>query len=259
MKFSLDSLNNSQMILLVLLVTLVTSSAVSIAVLSVVYERVRGTGVYASNQQSTIIQQTIEKITQKVDPAPVASVAPVVTRESEVSTVEIAALARASLVPIYFGSQPTTVGVFVSPDGDIISAVQLSESRRYSIVYGDTAVPYVVVASDAAYSLLRPLEEGEVQSPAYIPILKPTITVGQPVIIFGGFGEDERLFEEVISQFKSGGGVPRLRTSVTSVDVVTPAAVFVKDVFIGFIPDSSGWLSLIDTRRLFSDDGSVYR
>ena len=62
---SVDKLNNSQLILLVLLISLVVSAATAVATLSVVYERLAlGTGEEAESQP-TIIRQTINRIIER--------------------------------------------------------------------------------------------------------------------------------------------------------------------------------------------------
>ena len=241
------------MVLLVLLVTLVTSSAVSVAVLSVVYERMRAP-IAQNPDQATIIQQTISRITHKDDPVMAPDPAPV-ERSRQERVAGIADLARSSLVRLNFGSQPSAVGAFVSDDGAILSATRLNRNRRYSIAVDNSLIFYGVVAQDHAYSLLRPIKGYAHRPEAHIPIGTPTIAVGRPAVIFGGFGEDERLFDEIVSQVRTGAsGMPLARTSVDGLVVAAPSVVFVGDAFVGFIPDNSGWVSLVDRATLFTND-----
>lgn len=249
MKLGLDELDNSQMILLVLLVTLVTSSAVSVAVLSVVFERTSYRTVAGANQP-TIIQQTIQRITNTNDVASHTESTDVVS--SSITAESVVGFVRPSLIDIYFGSQPASVGIFVSDDGAIIASEPLQENRRYNINRDGRTIFYTVAASDRAYSLLRPLDD-QYQPPHIIPLTPVTLAVGKPVVVFGGFAEDERVFDGIVSQVQSDAvGLPVIRTSIQETSLVFPSVVFVDGSLFGFVADESGWVSFIDSDSLFA-------
>ncbi|MDE0243114.1 MAG: hypothetical protein OYG31_00100 [Candidatus Kaiserbacteria bacterium] len=254
MKLGLDQLNNSQMILLVLLVTLVTSSAVSVAVLSVVSERM-SFNVASDSNQPTIIQQTIHRIINKDN---VAALVESPTEDPSIITAEsIAGVVRPSLIDIYFGSQPASVGVFVSDDGAIIASERLQENRRYNVTRDGRTIFYTVVASDYAYSLLRPLDDR--YSPSqHIPLTAVPAAVGKNVVIFGGFAEDERVLDGIVSQVQTRtNGMPLIRTSIQETSATLPSVVFVEGRFFGFITDESEWVASVDADKLFASEESA--
>ena len=118
-----DKLNNSQLILLVLLISLVVSAATAVATLSVVYERLALATDEEKESQPTIIRQTINRIIER-EPALLSSDAAVgMQQEPSVSTTAPTLDAiEQSLVQLYFGSQPFAQGVYVSPDGHILAS-----------------------------------------------------------------------------------------------------------------------------------------
>ena len=240
---NIDNINNSQMILLVFLVTFVTSAATAIATLSLVYEQIQQPDTAV--QQPTIVERTINRIIERERPhQPVPLVVgvepvPVPPEEDSFTLSDV----RSASVFIRFGSQDITTGMTVSPDGALIAADRLQEERRYSVETGNGALAFFsVVYSSDHYSLLMPVEP--YIPAAYIP---PGALSGaslcESVLVFGDTGDQVRLFSEIVSQVDTGVG--RVRTSVTASDAVLPSAVFTNDEFVGFVTDESGWVPII--------------
>ena len=252
---SIDSLNNSQVMLLVLLISLVVSAATAVATLSVVYERVDGANTLTA--QPTIIKQTVNRIIER-SPVPAVAVPEVVSVEREVLT--LADMER-SLVRIYQStdlSEPVAVGIIVSSDGTVLASgmldAEVDEESSYAVVlHGsgeiadletESVVSVFVSAVSEHYTLLLPLHAYTPE--AFVPVNTSEISIGQTSFVFGGFGDAARLHSEIISQKEGGAEVTRVRTSATVSAIALPSAVFVDRAFVGFITESSGWVPTVD-------------
>ena len=196
------------MILLVLLITLVVSTATAVSVLSVVYDRL--ITAQTDIQQPTIIRQTINRIIEKeadraARPAPAVVTevqrAPQPVDQEEARSTLLADI-ETSTVQIYAGSTVVGTGLFVSPDGTIISpSSRLKKNKKYMIRPDtDTTVPFSVIKTSGIYSLLIP--DTEHTTEAHIPTIDADtdISLGKSVIIVGGTGDNTRLYTEIISQ-----------------------------------------------------------
>lgn len=238
-----DDLNNSQLILMVLLITLVVSAAVSIATLSVVYDRVGAAGTVEAARPA-VIQQTINRIIER-EKVPPSSVEPVAGEPGAEPVEERITLddIKESFTPIFSGSRQVTVGVFITPDGDILAARHMQKQRKYSVAKGGATL-FAVIRNDKNYSILRPVGEGY-RPPRHVPInvAAAEVVIGQPVLIFGGFDEEAGLHSEIISRKKGDDG-GTIRTSADPAEITAPSAVFVNNRVVGFASDYSGWIPL---------------
>ncbi len=253
---NIDTLNNSQLILLVLLITLVVSAATAMAALSIVHERLILVGNSVS--QPTVVQQTINRIIERE--AVVVSKKEEKKKETVVSKTNDPPKPKpitlndiiAALVRVHHGSQPFTAGIFISSDGMLVVPGFLEKTKRYSIRNDSGIVLFSVTQANAAFSLLEPIE-------AYAPIahIKPAtadnITLGKPALIFGGFGDEARLHSEIISQKLADNDSLRIRTSVATSEIAIPSAVFVNNEFVGFASNYSGWIPVIDASILLDE------
>ena len=254
----IDNLSNSQLILLVLLITLVVSAATAISTLSLVHERLlfaRG-----DSSQPTIIQQTINRIIER-DTAPVVPPSPSETSVVSTDQITLDAVGQ-SLVQVYHGSRPVSVGIFVSSEGMLLVPGRLLTERRYNVKREETFVPFAVLNRGMHYTLLTPFEE------EYAPVMHipfggsvADVPLGEPVLIFGGFGEDARLHREIVSQKQTDAdGTVRVYTAVPISETVLPSVVFVGTRLAGFMSDYTGWIPIVDT-ALFTvgeDEGEEF-
>ena len=242
----LDNLNNSQLILLVLLVTLVSSAAISVATIAILYDRLPAIGDDTA-VQPTVIRQTVNRIIEreKVEQAS----EPQIVGENSVTLGDI----EGSFRRVYLGSQPVTVGFFISGDGMLVAADSLNAERRYGIRNGDEVIPFTPVRKDGFYTLLMP--ESVFTPEYYIPLdYAPNPMLGQSALIYGGFGDDVRLHSEVVSQKRVDEDGVRVRTSADRGGAFIPSAVLIDTVFVGFITEESGWVRVVGEGLLKGTD-----
>ncbi len=245
-----DKLNNSQLILLVLLISLVVSAATAVATLSVVYERLALATEEDVEARPTIIRQTINRIIER-EPALLSS--EVATGMQQVSSAGMALTLEAieqSLVRIYFGSQPSAHGVYVSLDGHILTSEVLDGQRRYSVL--DRAghpTFFSLLYSGEEYSLLSPVDVGVHTVQHYVPLEHITdVSLGQAVVVFSGSGQNAQLHTGIVSQKKvMANAVESVRISVAMSDVVSTSVVFIENLFAGFTRSYSDWVPLLDS------------
>ena len=249
--------------LLVLLISLVVSAATAVATLSVVHQRIAVSPDGAP--QPTIIQQTVNRIIERSS-VPTAGTAGVPEEQPSPNTaavphtVRMITLAdmRESMVKVYHGSVFITAGMFVSSDGMLIAARRLDRNKRYGIRPrsddgGGGVVQFTVANTTDGYSLLKPVEE---HTPAgHIPTgSSPQAVIGHSALIYGGFDDAARLHSEIISQRETvGDDAVRIRTSVSIGDAAVPSAVFVDNLFIGFMTDTTGWVYVFGDDFLSAD------
>lgn len=248
-----DKLNNSQLILLVLLISLVVSAATAVATLSVVYERLALADDVETETQPTIIRQTINRIIER-EPALLSSDVAVDTQqEQRTSAAFTLDVIERSLVQLYFGSQPFAHGVYVSADGHILASEVLDAQRRYSVLdaTGHPAFFSVLSSGTEHYSLLSPVEAGSHAVQYYMPleyIADADVSLGQAVVVFGGSGQDAQLHTGIVSQKRvsADAGGRLVRTSIAVSDIVDTSVVFIEDSFAGFTQPYSDWIPLLD-------------
>ena len=243
-----DKLNNSQLILLVLLISLVVSAATAVATLSVVYERLAQVAGEETESQPTIIRQTINRIIER-DPALVSSDSAVDTRQKQGAALTLETIEQ-SMVRLYFGSQPFAQGVYVSPKGHILASEVLDGQRRYSVLDEVGQPTFLSLAySGEQYSLLAPVDVGTHNVEYYVPLRHSAdVSLGQSVVVFGGLGQNAQLYTGIVSQKRTtADAVGLVRTSIPVTDIVNIAAVFVEDSFVGFTQPYSDWIPLLDS------------
>ena len=250
----IDDLNNSQLILMVLLITLVVSAAVSVATLSVVYERV----VVAESDGSTgptIIQRTINRIIEREKTSSTLGSGSKINSSVNVSQGQITLeKIQGAFARVFFGSIPTTAGIFISPEGNLLTADRLKKQRQYHVKNGRERIFFEVLRSDDNYSVLAPTE-GPYTPTEYLALNRPVapeeVTIGQSTLLFGGFGDEVGLHSEIVSRKKTEqNGTATIRTSVDPSEVTLPSVVLVNDEIVGFASNYSGWIPLL-TESLF--------
>ena len=251
-----DKLNNSQLMLLVLLISLVVSAATAVATLSVVYDRLALASGEAVESQPTIIRQTINRIIER-EPALLSSDA-VADISHEVGTGAglILSAVQQSLVRLYFGSQPFAYGVYVSPDGHILASEVLDEQRRYSVL-DERGQPtfFSLLYNDEAYSLLSPVDADSHNVRSYVSLehladvlFGQSVSLGASVVIFGGLEQGTQLRTGIVSQKKIvADAVDSVLISPSLSDTAIPLMVFIDDLFVGFTQPYSDWVSLLDS------------
>lgn len=245
----IDKLNNSQLMLLVLLLSLVVSAATAVATLSALYGRSAVTSEGVETAQPTIIQQTINRIIERERILPTdAELAPSASEKSQKSDSVVLTLEAVenSLVQVYFGSQPFALGTYVSPNGHILVPEVLDKQRRYSTLDGSGDITfYSSVYADGAYSLLAPIHARTV--PYHIPLAAISkIALGQSVLIFSGFGENAQLHSGIISQKKfTPHNTILVQPSVPSSAITNLSVVFIDNMFAGFATPYADWVTLI--------------
>ena len=244
----LDNLNNSQLMLLVLLISLVVSAATAVATLSVVYERLALAAEDAKEAQPTVIRQTVNRIIEReaVRPATTPVVIGTPTAPEPTRAVVTLDTIEQSLVLLHFGSQPAAQGIYVSADGHILAAEVLDTRRRYSVLDEvGTPVFFSVIRGDRQYSLLAPVDT---HNPEYfIPLEQNanTILLGQTVLLYSGVGDNAQLHTGIISQKKSmPNNTTAIRVSVSASDIDTLSVVFIEDTFAGFARPYAQWITL---------------
>ena len=247
----IDDINNSQIILLVFLITLVVSAATSLATLTTMLDRIQAKDEI-QEQGPTVIQQTINRIIERV-PAIVEidnEEKEKKNKESEDVAVTLEKIEN-SLVVLNYGSQRYNTGIFVSSDGKLLIPDELDEKRRYNIINGEDIILFSVAKNNKNYSLLEPVKEYTPKD--YIDFVNlQDIIIGQRALIFGGVGDSARVFSEIVSRKQGFGNDPiQIRTSVQSSEIALPSVVFVDNKLIGFATDYSGWIYVIDN-ELFS-------
>ena len=245
-----DKLNNSQLILLVLLISLVVSAATAVATLSVVYERLASVADGEAESQPTIIRQTINRIIER---EPVLSSSEVVASTSQEPSAGMALTLETierSLVQLYFGSQPFAYGVYVSSDGHILASEALDGQRRYSVL-DEVGQPifFSSLYGSEKYSLLAPVDVGVHSVQHYVPLAHITdVSLGQAVLVFGGSGQNAQLHTGIVSQKRTDAdAVNSVRISVDVSDIVGASVVFIEDSFAGFTQSYSDWVLLLDS------------
>ena len=244
-----DKISNSQLVLLVLLISLVVSAATAVATLSVVYERLALEVGGEAEAQPTVIRQTINRIIER-EPT-FSSPESIITSVREVSSAVDTALTlemiEQSLVQLYFGSQPFAEGMYVSADGHILAAEVLDAQRRYSVL-DETGNPmfFSTLHSGKEYSLLAPVEAEAHTVQHYVPLERSAeVLLGQAVVVFSGSGNNARLHTGVISQRETAAGeVESFRISVNASDITDISVVFVENTFVGFARPYSDWVRL---------------
>lgn len=245
-----DKLNNSQLILLVLLISLVVSAATAVAVLSVVYERLALATGEEAESQPTIIRQTINRIIER-DPVLLSSeVAASTQPESSVGTALTLEIIEQSLARLYFGSQPFSYGVYVSPEGYILASEVLDEQRRYSVLDAvGQPIFFSLLYSGEEYSLLAPIDVGAHRVQHYVSLVPVTdVSLGESVIVFGGFGQQAQIHTGIVSQKRvSGDAAGSVRISVPASSVADTSALFIEDSFAGFVQPYVDWIPLLDS------------
>ena len=246
-----DNLNNSQLILLVLLISLVVSAATAVATLSVVYERLALTAGDRAEAQPTVIRQTINRIIEREPMLPAEETAATGTQttpSAAANTLTLDTIER-SLVRLYFGSQPFTDGMYISPDGHILAAEVLDKQRRYSVL-NEAGQPtfFSPIYNGKKYSLLAPVDDTASSTQHYVPLKRDTdILLGQAVVLFSGAGDRAQLHTGIVSQKrKTAGEVTSFRTSVNASNITTTSAVFIENTFAGFAEPYSDWVTVPD-------------
>ena len=250
-----DKLNNSQLVLLVLLISLVVSAATAVATLSVVYERLALSSGNKTDAQPTVIRQTINRIIERESIVPATE--SVTTSKQNASDKRSAALTledvEQSLVRLYFGSQPFAYGVYISPNGHILAAEVLDKQRRYSVL-DETGNPifFSALHNGKEYSLLAPVDTGVHSVQKYVPLTHITdILLGQAVLLFSGSGKNAQLHTGIVSQKKAATDtITSFRVSVNPSTITNLSIVFIENTFAGFANPYSDWVALPDTNLI---------
>lgn len=202
----IEKLTKTQVVLLVLLVSFVTSLATGIVTVTLV------------NQAPQIVTHTVSKVIEKVIPKEVAVKEKTVVFSSEENMVKVIKNASLAVVSIFSAKETATAttttematttseniadknnvivgsGFFVSEDGLVLTNRHLveNENMKYFAMASDgKKIPAIVLLKDAVYDIAILKVEGKKLN--YIPMSDSSfVDVGQTAIAIGSvFGESQ--------------------------------------------------------------------
>jgi len=268
----MEELTKTQLILLALLVSFITSIATGIVTVTLLDQAPPGV--------TQTINRVVERTVEKVVPGQAASV---VTKETTVVVKEENLIADAvlknskSLARISLPSadgkfgEPLGVGIILSADGLVVTdALNLTESKNYLLKNNEKIYPVVLEKIDGPKGLafLRVAKpEGETETAKF---LKPSfggignLRLGQTVIAIGGLKTNtiaagiisrlDKSAPELPSEEKPKGGEENLSTAKTEIlDAIVSSAPFSSDYSGGPLIDVDGFLLAINMKRKDGD------
>ena len=238
---NLEDLNNSQMILLVLLISLVVGFASAITAFALFLERdsspKNGTG-------QTVIQQTINRIIERA--VPVESDSSKVVFQQGIPKTYLEALEK-SVVFIFDGGTLEATGVLVSRDGYVISSEPLRFNRRYTITLDGGERGYVTTSAEDGKNWLKPIDP--IQIEYFISVLnKDKLTVGIPVTVLGVDELRRTASQGIVSEIsKTGASLFKIAPHFTGAKL--PSIIFSQDTVLGFLlhRDSNKWITVLES------------
>lgn len=217
----IEHLNKTQIVLLTLLVSFVTSIATGIATVSLIEK--------APADVTRVISRIIEQPIETIVPGEKQVVTQtVVVQESDLIARAIASL-RPSVVRIYqkdrFDDAFIAMGVIVDAQGTILTdANTVKEKKQYSVALDD-GTQFSVTAGTASEGLvsLTPVLAQEAATPTFVPATQTVfanLVLGQTVVALGGSGELFSIAPGVIAEIDGPapdeGGRGFVRTTITS-------------------------------------------
>ena len=237
---NIDNLNNSQLILLVILLTVITSVAISVSTLALVMRQLHLESL--QGESSVIVKETVNRIIEREQPIIIRED----VKKEPTLTLDIIEKAR---VEILIGLQPFDYGYFISKDGMILVPQVLKTQKLYNVVDEEKNIihfkPHVI---RHGYTVLKEENNSPYPVETYIPLANDisNISIGKSALIFGKSGKQAIVHSEIISRANLNETPPRIKTSVFTQDLFFPSAVFVEGNIIGFIFDYQGWLNVIN-------------
>ena len=232
---NIDKLNNSQLILLVMLVTIIISSAVTVGIIAILPDRLATNNTV---ERQTEVLKTVNNIIERKVEIPVEVTkevevpALVVTEEAEedISITELKKL----FFPLKLRGRIVSSAIFVSSDGRLLVPETLHNGLTYTIDYQEKEVSYIVEDEQNGYTIISPLAELTVD---YLDIATiEEIELGEDVIIYGGFGDTANLFNEIISRVVGDDqNNLEVNTSLSSSFVFLPSVAISNNKIIGFL------------------------
>tara|TARA_B100000745_G_scaffold152730_1_gene99954 strand:- start:2521 stop:3336 length:816 start_codon:yes stop_codon:yes gene_type:complete len=214
----LEELNKSQIVLLTMLVSFVTSIATGIVTVSLIEE--------APSDVTRVVQRVVERTVETVTPE--TQQATVITREKTIIVKEADLIAAAiadnkskivSLVNAATGAF-VSLGVFVETNGIFaVDAAQILEGVSYALdLGGEALVPVEMVYEGGARQIaLFEAEEGVRAGVESVTPSEVSIQLGQTVVAFIGGGS---ITQGIVTDLGDGGSIG---TSIAS-DKIAPGA-----------------------------------
>lgn len=236
----IEHLNKTQMVLLALLVSFVTSIATGIATVSLIEK--------APADVTRVISRIIEQPIETILPGEKEVITQtVVVQESDLIAQAVAAM-RPSLVRIYVveRSEKTFLafGVVVDANGTVVAdALGVPEKKEYNVTTDD-GTEVVMKAGEASGGVVQLTpESGQSVSGVFTPVKQAVIAdlkLGQTVVALGSSGTSLSVSPGIISEVQvpnEAGIRASVRTTITSNNIVSGSPLMTtKGEVIGISP-----------------------
>lgn len=222
----IEHLNKTQIVLLTLLVSFVTSIATGIATVSLIEK--------APTDVTRIISRIVEQPIETILPGEKEVITQtVVVQESDLIAQAIAAV-RPSVVRIYQNGSSDPVflayGIIVDAQGTILTdATTVKEKKRYAVTLNDgTQVAVNAGAASGGFVSLTPDFEPGATVPVFSPATQASfsnLTLGQTVVALGNsngsFSVSPGIISEIVLPASNTDTRGFVRTTVTSNNIVS--------------------------------------
>ena len=244
---SIDTLNNSQLMLLTLLLTIVTSVAMAIATIALLFDVIVPEQTSTEPpQKTTVIEKTINTIIER-------SVAPTSENRLSQDSTDVEGVDTGVLSDdfsifntVYFGTTEASTVVTLSPNGVLLAFSPLDTNRRYSMQNETGDIYFDVITTTDRYSLLKPVET-YVPEAHFTATAPADISIGDPVIVYGGAGDSAQLhLEHIVQSTTDDSGVRIFKTSLSGEGIPSPSFVYSGEVPIGVVLEGDAWVIVLN-------------
>ena len=251
----LDDLNNSQLVLLCLLITLIVSVAISVATLAFLTGRLgfEGSERTVINQTvNRVIERTIESRGDDIDLESIISSSIDELKKSNLISIDTPVTVnqyKESIVSINEGGFFLGRGIYINREGDIYSFRIPRDSRIYSVTNGERTTQYKLKSENS--NIITPIiNEGEPKLvlDTFFPIInKNKLTIGTEVSLITIRDEDLDFYKSYISNLSRDreGNLSKLKLNIGG--FLGEYAIFMDRAFVGILNNSTGWIDIINT------------
>ena len=235
MVMQLEELNKSQIVLLTMLVSFVTSIATGIVTVALIEE--------TPTDVTRVVQRVVERTVETVAPAETQQ-ATVITKEKTVIVKEADLIAVAvsensgKILTITDTATDAFVslGFFIDTNGTVAAdAANITEDGTYNISAGETDIPLRVESIGGArgVAILVPTGDERITTNSIVPS-EVKLSLGQTVVAFIGGGS---ITQGIVTSLGEGGYIG---TSITGAKIAPGAALInVDGEFIGMSTSAS--------------------
>lgn len=249
---NLDNLNNSQMVLLCILISLVTGAAVAIGTLAVLVDNLA-----TSTPQQTVIRETVNRVIERTTVAegPRTNASEPRPGASNLLTIDFL---KSIFVKVNSRNTFVESGVLISQSGRVLSTTKLSRRTLYSIVGLSEDANHKVLGTLGDYAILESNAEG-ISIENYVNLANAEdIELGRQVSIYGGFGDKSTFYSEVISKVTTFEGFPEtFKISLGSNEIVLPSMVLIDGKLVGMLTERNGLVQVITKDLIEKEIGSI--